>query len=477
MNGKRKSRRLGMLATVCMFVPATALGAEATTHETTPATDAVEASSAGLQERSAYERARQALNQAEYARAIELFRDYRSDNQDGRYLPESLYWEAFALSRMESRANLRSALDVLRTHLDRYENASTAADARALLARVHGELARRGDSESARWIYENTADAARDEGREARESREAREAERAVQDQERDVRGDEAKLAALQALMNMDSEAAMPILRRIVQNRDNNPELRTHALFILSQQEGEDVTDLMLEAARTDPDPGVREQAVFWLSEAEVGEALPILESILASPDDAELHDQAVFAIAQMDDPRARRVLRDFARSDAADADLRAAAIFQIGQDDSAESAAFLREIWDTQPDPRIRESILFAVSQMDEPGNAAWLMDVALDTSEDVDVRKQALFAASQRDDVRVADLARIFDQAPDPELKKQALFVMSQSDDPAAFDKMVEVVRDESDPELQQVAIFWLGQSGDPRAQDILMEILESE
>lgn len=421
------------------------------------------------QARSDYERARQALNQAEYQRAVELFEAYRRSDKGGRYVPESLYWEGFALSRMDGTSDLKKALDVLRRHLDDYPNAATAGDARSLLARVHGELAERGDAESARWIYENTAEDSRDRAREAARDRNA------PRSQE-DVRSDEAKMAALQALMNMDSKAAVPILKKVVRNRDDySAELRSQALFILSQQEDAEVTDLMLEAARNDPNSEVRQAAVFWLSQAETDEALPVLEQILRNPQDRELHEQAVFAIAQMDDPRARKLLQEVARSSSEDPELRAAAIFHLSQNGGAENAATLREMWDTATDDRVREAILFSLSQMDEAGNAQWLMDIALDTTQDVDIRKQALFAASQRDDVRVDDLISMYDQAPDRELKEQALFILSQKDDPKAFDKLVDVVKNESDSELRQNAIFWLGQSGDPRAEDALIDILE--
>lgn len=407
-----------------------------------------------------YERARQALNRAEYARAVELLQQYRQTSPEGRHVPESLYWEGFALSRMEGTSSLRAARGILRTQLERYENAAVSEDARALLARVHGELARRGDSESARWVYENTAEAGR---------------EGEVRDREGDARTDEARVAALQALMNMDSERALPILRRVVQDHENAPELRAQAMFILSQQKGDGVADLMLEAARSDPDPEVRNQAVFWLSQAGGERALPILASILDNPDDEQLHEQALFAVSQLDDPRGREILRDFARSSSASPELRRNAIFWLGQSESGESAAFLRELWDSSADPGVREAILFSMSQMDEAGNAGWLMDIALDESENVEVRKQALFMAGQRDDVDAGDLIGVYDRAPDRELKQQALFVLSQSDDPAALDKMLEVARDEDDPELRTNAIFWIGQSDDPRAEDILLEILE--
>ena len=67
---------------------------------------------------SQYQEARRALNRAEYARAAELLEQYRQRQSDGDYVPESLYWQAFALSRMENTTGLRTALDLLRTQLD-----------------------------------------------------------------------------------------------------------------------------------------------------------------------------------------------------------------------------------------------------------------------------------------------------------------------------------------------------------------------
>lgn len=439
---------------------------------------------------AAYERGRAELNRGNYERAAELLRGYREGAPQGRNAGESLYWEAFALSRMEGTASLKAALDAIRWQRERFPGAATAPDAESLRARVHGELARRGDAESVRWVYENTEGGARDRAREARnqereagdQQREVRDQERSQSDQERqlrvrerEARPDEAKMAALQALMNMDSQAAIPILRRVVQNRDNSPDLRVQALFILSQQKGDEVMDLMLEAARNDPDQEVREQAVFWLSQVNSPESVAILESILSSDQDAHLHEQALFAISQKTDERSRRILREFARSRSATPDMRAHAIFWLSQNGSPENAAFLRAMWDTNSDPAVRESILFAMSQMKQDGNTPWLMSIALDTSEDTNVRNQALFAASQRSDVKVADLVGVYDRAPDRELKEQALFILSQSKDPAAFEKILDVVRNETDADLRQNAIFWLGQSGDPRAEQVLLDILE--
>jgi HEAT repeat protein len=398
-----------------------------------------------------YEVARRALSSAQYTRAVDLFRAYRAAAPRAQHVDESLYWEAFALSRMEGTRYLREALAALEMQAREYPNASTSSDARELLARVRGELANRGDSESAEWVYRETAE----------------------QDQER--RADETKLVALNALMQMDSEAAVPILRKLIQNTDENPELRAHALFILTQQDGENATDLLLDVARNDPDSEVREQAVFWLSQNDSPETVAVLRSILETPGDSELHEQAVFALSQMSDPSAAGILKEYAGSESADPDLRANAVFWLGQHPSAENASFLKALFASSSDEETREAVLFALSQMPGQGNGEWLMDIALDRSVDTDMRTQALFMASQAGDFATADLVSVYDGATDQELKEQALFILSQRKDRAAVDKLIAVVRTESDPEVRQNAIFWLGQSGDPRAAQVLLDILD--
>lgn len=396
-----------------------------------------------------YEVARRALSAAQYTRAVDLFRAYRAAAPRAPNVDASLYWEAFALSRMETTRHLREAIAALEMQMRDYPNAATSADARELLARIRGELANRGDSQSAEWVYRET-EAARQE------------------------RVDETKMAALHALMQMDSEAAVPILRRLVQDTSEDPELRAQALFILTQQDSQNAADLLFEVARNDPDPELRGQAVFWLSQSDSPQTVSLLRSILETPGDAELHEQAVFALSQMSDPSAGGILKEYAASDSADPDLRANAVFWLGQHPSAENASFLKSLFASAKDDGTREAVMFALSQMPGYGNGDWLMDIALDNSIDSEMRAQALFMASQAGGFATSDLIDVYDRADDVELKGQALFILSQRKDRAAIDKLIEVVRSEEDPEIRQNAIFWLGQSGDPRAADVLVEIL---
>lgn len=403
-----------------------------------------------------YQLARRLLNSAQWIQAVDNFRLYRKADAGARYAAESLYWEAYALSRMESTRHWRQALTALEMQLDQYPGASTADDTKALLAKVHGELANRGDSKSAEWVY--------------------RQAEWAAQyEAEQDEGPDETKLMALNALMQMDSDKAIPILRKLIEDKDNDSELRSHALFVLMQQEGDGVTDFMLDVARNDPDLDVRQQAVFWLSQHDSPETVAVLRSILSSSADSELHGHAVHALSQMSDPAAMTILREFAGSESADPGLRAQAVFGLSLHASNESSSFLRDLFASSQDSQTRESILFALSQMPNQGNAEWLMNIALDTSEGTEMRTQALFMASQAGTVSVADLIGVYDRAEDSELKGQTLFILGQQEEPAAFDKLLDVARNDSDQELRKNAIFWLGQSGDPRAEQVLLDILE--
>lgn len=404
-----------------------------------------------------YDVARRLLNSAQWMQAVENFRSYRGADAELLYAAESLYWEAYALSRMESTRHWKQALTVLEQQMQRYPDASTADDTKALLAKVHGELANRGDSKSAEWVYRETEWAAQEE-------------------MEQDEGPDETKLMALNALMQMDSEKAVPILRRLIENKDNDPELRAHALFVLMQRQGDDVTDLMLDVARNDPDPEVRQQAVFWLSQNDSSETVTVLGAILSNPADAELHGHAMHALGMMSDPAAAAFLREYIESDASDPELRAQAVFGLSQHATAANAAFLRSLFARTQDSETREAILFALSQVsDNDDNAQWLMDIALDTSEDTGMRTQALFMASQAGRVSSADLIGVYDRAEDSDFKGQTLFILSQQHDAAAFDKLLDVARNESDPDLRQNAVFWIGQSGDPRAEQILLDILD--
>ncbi len=457
---------------------------------------------------SLYRAAREALNAGDFRRAATTFLNIVERFPKSSYASDALYWAAYADYRMGGSDDLKRALEALQRQRTEYPQARTRGDAEALAVRIQGQLARSGDADAAAAVAQRMdefrqteasaeareqareqADAAREQSRAGREAARAEvEAARARGDTRRnqlppgceDQKDEfEIRSAALNALMQMDADRALPVLKQVIANRDPcNAPLRRTALFLVGQSDSPEATQVLLDAVRTDPDPDVRKQAVFFLSQVDAPQAVPALEEILRTSKDEEMQGAALFALSQTDSPRSGEILRSYAGRDDISADLRGKAIFFLSQQDSDQNAQFLRELFGRTQDEQVRERILFSVSQMGGAGNGQWLLDLALNDRYPVELRKKALFFAGQEDDaLPVEGLAQLYDRMPDTEMRKQLIFVLSQRDDKAAVDKMIDIARTEKDPELRKSAIFWLGQSDDPRAVQVLQEIINHD
>jgi HEAT repeat protein len=401
-----------------------------------------------------YREARQQLNRENYRRAAELFQRIREEYRESRYVADSYYWEAFALYRSRDRDDLETALDLLDTQESLFPEAATRDDAEELYVRVQGMLAEQGDEESARQITERAQ-------------------EGTCPEDEDDVR-----VMALNALLNMDADRAVPILQRVLERRDEcSVELRRKAVWLLSEQDSRAATRTLLDVVRNDPDREVQEQAVFWLSQVDDEEAVIALDSILMQSDDREIQEKAIFALSQHDSRRAAQSLRRYVERQDVPEELQENAIFWLGQSDSRENFDFLRELYDRVDSRALKDKIIYSISEMDYEEGGEWLLSLALDESEPIKLRKQALFWAGQQDHLPTESLRQLYGDIEDVEMREQVIFVLSQRDERAAVDVLMDIARNETDRELQRKAIFWLGQSDDPRVPDFLLEIINRQ
>ena len=423
---------------------------------------------------SLYRAARQALNRDQYARAAEMFRSLRQRYPRSSYVGDSYYWEAFALYRTGSADDLRAARTALETQRRRHENASTRRDAEVLMRRIQGELARRGDARAAEDLAEDvghiaptpptppTAPTPPTPPKGGRRSGGC--------DDDDDMR-----IAALNAVLQMDAERAVPLLKTVLARRDSGSTcLRRKAVFLVSQKRSPETSAILLDAVRNDPDQEVREQAVFWLSQVPGEEAVTALDSVLRSSRDAAVQEKAIFALSQHRSERAGAILRQYVERRDAPAHLREQAIFWLSQHRAADNQAFLRNLYGRLDSPELKEKVLFSVSQMRGEDNARWLLDIALNEREDIELRKKALFWAGQSRAAPMADFVALYDRVQNREMKEQLIFVLSQRREDAAIDKLFAIARTEPDRELRKKAIFWIGQSRDPRAAQFLQELI---
>jgi HEAT repeat protein len=410
---------------------------------------------------SLYRVAREAMNGGDWTRAVDLFGQLPARYPRSGYVADAYYWRAFALYRLGGTAQLREALEALRQQRDRYPKAATKGDAATLERRIQGELARRGDPQSAEAIRKAATAAV--EPPEPPEPPEAPEPPEHPEPPSARSRGCD------------NDERARPILRRVLARRDPGSVcLRRKAVFLIAQESAAGSEEILLESARTDPDHEVREQAVFWLSQVGSDRAVQALDSILRTSTDRAIQEKAVFALSQHDSPRAQQALRGYAERTDLPEELREKVIFWIGQSGGAENEAFLRTLFGRLKSEELRKKVLFSVSQAGGKENGRWLLGIARDGNQPLELRKQALFWAGQGG-APINDLTSLYTTMTDRAMRDQLIFVYSQRDEPAAVDKLLDIAKRDPDPELRKKALFWLGQSDDPRAAKALQDIIE--
>ncbi len=405
---------------------------------------------------SLYRAARSAMNRGEYGRAAALFRQVTERFPKSEYAGDALYWQAFALYRRGTNdGDLDAAVRALEAQSKRYPKSSTLRDAQALLVRIRGELARSGDEGAGRQIM--------------------RDAERATLKCASDDDDDDMRIAALNALQQMDADQALPILKEVLARRDAcSIALRRKAVFLVAQTNTEEGGELLVKVIGSDPDAEVRRQAVFWLSEVPGDRAVAVLDSILRNTRDGDIQEKAIFALSQHESSRARVLLRGIAESGSMTEELRSIAIFAIGHHSgSREDGVFLRSLYPKLTSERLRETLIQSAAQIESADVRTWLLSIVKDEKQQLEVRKKALFWAGQNVSA-VSDLINLYEGLSDQEMREQLIWVLSDRKETVATDKLIDIARNDRNRESRKKAIFWLGQQNDPRVKKLLLEII---
>ena len=417
---------------------------------------------------SALRVAKRVLEDGDFREAAQLFARLAERYPRSAQAAEALYWRAFALYRNGGSSSLTSALTAL-SDLNRLypTSAVNRNDAGSLRVRICGEMARRGNEECARDLVA-TASASSSSSSASQAGGQTRSCP--AEDDENDER-----VMALNALLTMNSEAAVPILERVLARRDDcSRGLRKKAVFLISQKRTENVIDILLKVAREDPAPDVREQAVFWLSNVRDPRVVDLLAEMAGNSSDPAIQEKAIFALSNTRSERASQILRDIAQRDNAAKGAREQAIFWLGNRRDTASVAFLRGLYSRLTDRDLKERVLFSASNQRGSESGAWLIGIATNEREPIELRKQALFHAGNQRAASVTDIASLYDRITDKEMKEQVIFVLAQNRAEAAVDKLMDIARRDSDREMRSKAIFWLGQSRDPRVLKFLEEVI---
>ena len=400
--------------------------------------------------------ARRAMADESYRRAASLFAQLVDRYPRSDYAGDALYYQAYSLWQLGGREELATAMAALDRQARDYPDADTRDDAKTLKIRIESQRAQRGDRESRRKLEEDAKPLGTAKGCPSED--------------------DDVRIFALQGLMQMESESALPILREVLAKRDECSEkLRKQAVFIVSQKHGDEATALLLDVARSDPNREIRAEAIQWLGQSHSSRAVAALDSIAATSTDEEILDKAIFALAQVHDDRAGQSLRRIAQDDRKPTHVRAQAIFWFGQSHrDSDDLRFLRELFGRAENDEIQGAIIQAMSQAHSSEGIRWLIDLARDKSLSTEARKNALFWAGQSGaDVR--QLVGLYDEMRgQEEIQNQLIFVFSQRRDSETTDKLMDIASNDPNRELRKQAIFWLGQKNDPKVRKFLLELI---
>ncbi len=413
-NRSSRTVTLAVFAAALLTLPAIL---QATTGYSAPADDP---SSGARSER--YREGQRALADErwpEAARAFAAVVESRAPESDA-----ALYWLAYAEWQQQRK---REALEALRQLLSGHPGSAWADDAQALEVEIRGGRAGKGGSP------EQVAD-------------------------------EELKLYALDALMQVEPERAVPVLERILAG-DHSLKLKERALFVLSQSDSTRAREILLRVARTGSPSGLRVEAVRALGiagEAEDLAALATLAGEAGAP--REVREALVEAYLIADQGGA---LLELAKIDP-DPRIRAKAIEALG---AMEQLPALRSLWSVEKDPQLRRKLLEAF------GIAGDVETLALAARQDGDpqVRRKAIEGLAIADSPAAArELRALYGQLADHGDKRKVLEAFMIQDDARS---LIEIFRVEKDLQLKKEIVQQLSMLDDPAATELLFGLLEDK
>jgi HEAT repeat protein/TolA-binding protein len=408
---------------------------------------------------SLYRVAREALNRGDYRRAAQLFNDLTQRFPNSNYAYVSAYYEAFSRYRIGTTEELKAADRALQVLAGRSAPASNDwrrddTDVNGLRTRIRGALAMRGDSGAAEKVEET-----------------ARQAGSSCDQEDLMVR-----VEALNALSQMDAAAALPILKRVLERKDEClVELRRRAVFMLARRADTEATTLLISTAKNDPNVNVRAEAISYLPRMPGDAGLNALEDILRTSDDERIQRTAVRALMSSESPRARTSLRGLLERKDASETLRMQVLEAYSKERSTpDDAAYLRSLYGKAESERMKMAIIGAVARIGGKENQDWLLALVRNTSESSQLRSSALQRIG-RSDIAIADLAKMYDAADSRSMREQLIAALASRKEPEATDKLIDIAKNSTDIEMRRLAINYLSRKNDPRATKLLMELIE--
>ncbi len=403
---------------------------------------------------SLYRQARELLNRGEWRRAINSFKEIPTRFPNSAYIPDALYWQAFALYRIGSGGELREALQLLETQRTKYPNARTQSDASALRTRIRGALASRGDASAAEQIARTASDST----------------------QRCDQEDIAVRAEALNALTQSDPDGAAPVLQRVLARRDEGSVLlRRNAVYILGSKRREAAaTATLIQVAKSDPAVEVRAAAIEWLARLPGDEALTTLEELARSAGDERIQRTAVRALVVHPSDKARQLVRGIVERNETPERLRLEALSAFEKERvTADDIAWLRTFYGRADTPRIKQRVLSTLGRVGGSDVDQWFLTMVRNTEETSETRITALRRVGKS--LAIGDLSKLYDASAERPIREELIGIFANRPDDEATDKLIDIAKTGTDPNLRRMAISALSRKKDARTMKFLLELVE--
>ena len=266
---------------------------------------------------------------------------------------------------------------------------------------------------------------------------------------------DDERVVALNALLQMDADRAMPILKKVLERRDAcSYVLRRKAVFLVSQKGGEEAADILMQTAKNDPDQrDARAGSVL----ARPGPVRPRRRRCSRTCSRTRTTRRSrTRRCSRCRSTAARVPARSCATSPSARARTRSCASRRSSG--SARSAprrtrTTCKALYSRVKTDALKEKIIFSLSQQRGFGNAEWIMDIALDPKESIEMRKQALFWAGQNGGASTESFASAVRQDDGPRDQGAAdLRALAARSRRQGVDKLMDIAKNDKDKELRK-------------------------
>ena len=363
-----------------------------------------------------YERARQAIERAQWSLAVQQFTQLvgtKAPRADA-----AMYWQAYALDKMNRPADALAAVgDLFKV----YPSSRWASDARALELRVR--------QRSGQPVAVDTGD-------------------------------EELKLLAIQGLQQSAPEKALPLLVKVI-NDVGSLRLKERALFVLSQSGAPEARATIEKVARGGGNPELQVKAVQYIAMSGRPERVTVLNSLYVDTSDLQVKRQVLRAFGMAGD---RQRVLNVALTEKAP-ELRSEAVHQLGMLGAGDE---LWQMYQKEPAVEVKRTVLTALGMT----GATLRMTEVVTTERNPELRIFAVRQLGMMGGKAGADtLLNLYGKESEVPVRRAVIEALSHQRN---SDVLVSLARKETNPELRRELVRRLSFSGSPAAIEYLTEIL---